>query len=457
MSTLLDQINKTTGLQPTAPKPSSSLLSQILAKPINEKIIQYQREQVAYDQASKKANSFGGIAKGTLGGILGIGKNFVNDTWNIYQQTPQKIVDDIKTAASEITNPSSRFNPIKTVGKVAFRTAGDTAIAIFAPISAAIGAVLGANGGQKLIDKTGEIIADHTGITDIKAFQDFAMSHPNAGEDFNRLLTLVLGKGEKGKIEPTRILNEVETVAKKLIGKSSPIETLKENNAPTLGRTVGQDYTKTPVEAPITPKTAPETTIVPKTLVEQIERKVPPAETFNGNAPSGLGKSIETKAIEAELTKGFQDVAGYDASTIKEQAQLSSDLINSGIENARAVVKGNQPLPPRLRGSALIVAMEDYLTKHPNAEIAHELANSPLTSAVSQAGSELGLMQNRVEDSITAKFQEIKKARESRVEKYSGKSVSKTKNDIIKEIKSKTPKIQKQTWSEFVEQIKCNY
>ena len=143
---------------------------------------------------------------------------------------------------------------------------------------------------------------------------------------------------------------------------------------------------------------------------------VPKPQEITGTAPSGIAKSIEAKAIEQGITPKLDKLAGYDPSTIKEQAQIFSDVINNkGIDEARAMLRGEKPLAEGQKGFPFIVSMEEYLKKNPDPQLAYELANSPHVSAASEAASQLGLGQNRVQDSFTAKAQEIRKAREVRL------------------------------------------
>jgi len=124
---------------------------------------------------------------------------------------------------------------------------------------------------------------------------------------------------------------------------------------------------------------------------------------------SKIGKSIEAKAVEAKLTTGFDKVAGYDPITIKDQADKAAALVNDNIDTARAVIRGDKPLPDGLRGTALVTAMEEHIKANPNPEMAYELANSPLVSESSAAAQEMRLMAEREPDSATAKIQEIKR------------------------------------------------
>ena len=183
------------------------------------------QEQISKQNADY-ANSFTGIAKNTLSDLghrlINVPIDFVKSLWGTYQATPNKIAEDISAGVQDMqtggTVEQQATGLFKGAIKTGVRTAGDAAIAIFAPISSAIGAVLTATGGQPLMDKAGQVVADSSGITDLLAFQKFAMEHPNAGEDFNRILTLFMSAGEKGTIDPVRITQEANVLALKLTG-----------------------------------------------------------------------------------------------------------------------------------------------------------------------------------------------------------------------------------------------
>lgn len=135
-----------------------------------------------------------------------------------------KLINDVSEGAKDIQNG----NVVKGVVKAGARVAGDTAGAIFAPISAVIGAALKNTGAQKVIDWIGEKGADLSHIADIPAVQDFAMKHPNAGEDFGRALNLILGSQEKGKIEPSTMVDRtIKQVTPAIDSAKATIDTAK--------------------------------------------------------------------------------------------------------------------------------------------------------------------------------------------------------------------------------------
>jgi len=168
--------------------------------------------------------------------------------------------------------------------------------------------------------------------------------------------------------------------------------------------------------------------------------------------PSKIGQSIEAKAVEAKLTEGFSETAGYDPVTIQDQAQKATGLIKTSLDKARAVVRGDEPLPDGLRGTSLITAMEEHLLKKPDPQIAYELANSHLTTATSVAAQEMRLMAERVPDSLSAKFAEIQEARRAG-SKLRGETPERVYQDIRTEITRQAAK--RPTWEAFVREITC--
>jgi hypothetical protein len=135
------------------------------------------------------------------GGLLGPAKEAISGLGTLYGGSEQgiasKLAQDVKAGAEDI----GKGKIVKGIAKTGFRVAGDIAGLIFAPIGAAIQAT----GFNKLTDYLAEkAIKTKVGeaITDIPALQKFAITHPNAEEDFGRAMNLLMAKGEKGKIQP---------------------------------------------------------------------------------------------------------------------------------------------------------------------------------------------------------------------------------------------------------------
>lgn len=126
------------------------------------------------------------------GGITSIIPNALEQIGSTYSSYPSKIAMSISQGARDYNQPLG-LNNLLSLTKVGLRIAGDTVGAVFAPIGGTISSILKGTGAQSLIDKAGEGIANATGLADNKAFQDFAMKHPQAADDFGRALNLILG------------------------------------------------------------------------------------------------------------------------------------------------------------------------------------------------------------------------------------------------------------------------
>ena len=190
---------------------------------------------------------------------------------------------------------------------------------------------------------------------------------------------------------------------------------------------------------------------------EIVEPTAPALPTTGKGKISKIAGSIEAKSVEAGITKGFGHLAEYTPIVIKEQAKKATDLINSDINEARAVIRGEKPLPEGLKGTALITAMEDYAKREANGELASELANSPLVSGTSAAAQELRLAAERDPMSPVKAIQDINKLLSETVKKkYPGKILNKAKEFTIGKIKNTIKNANtKYSWEAFIRSIEC--
>lgn len=194
-----------------------------------------------------------------------------------------------------------------------------------------------------------------------------------------------------------------------------------------------------------------------KSQLTDIWNKANETKAESPKTTSKIAQSINQKAVDAKLTEGFSNVAGYDKINLADQAKRATDLINNNLDEARSIIRGEKPLPEGLKGTALITAMEEQIKANPNADLAYELANSPLITGTSEAAQELRLAAEREPDSAAAKLAEMKKAL---VEKAGGdKVVAKKKASIFDELKKETTKVNltkdELSWEKFINEITC--
>lgn len=178
-----------------------------------------------------------------------------------------------------------------------------------------------------------------------------------------------------------------------------------------------------------------------------------PANRAIGNGGSlkvsKIAKEIEAKAVEQKLTTGFSKLAGYSPITIKEQAKQATDLVNNNFEDAKAIAKGEKPLPEGLKGTSLVTALEKHLEDNPDAQLALDLAKSPLVSGTSTAAQELRLAAERDPYAPISIIKQLEDNRKAII----GKSASKEVKSIQARIKKNTPL--KEDWQSFIQSITC--
>lgn len=186
-----------------------------------------------------------------------------------------------------------------------------------------------------------------------------------------------------------------------------------------------------------------------KVEVKPIKKVEPVKKT-----PSKIALSIEQKAIEQGLTDKFADLAGFERINIKDQARRASELMKDE-EKTLNVIRGIEPLPKGLKGTALIVAMEERIKKTGDAKLALELANSPLVAETSVAAQELRLAAEREPDSLTAKLIDLRETRKKAVEKKRKKTEKQAVKEETAKIDKQVKKVDKSAWSKFLQEIEC--
>jgi len=177
-------------------------------------------------------------------------------------------------------------------------------------------------------------------------------------------------------------------------------------------------------------------------------RKIHQVEIEKGT--SKIGKSIEAKSKEQGITEGFENTAQYRPTTFEEQEKLASKEIKD-IDNARAMIRGEKPLPKNLEGVALIAEMEKYLKTHPDDEIAYELANSPLVTETSEQARGLSVARMRERDSFAYKISELKQ-KKMLMAKEVAKDVPKKAKEAMSKINLSKEDL---NLDKFLDEIKC--
>ncbi len=182
--------------------------------------------------------------------------------------------------------------------------------------------------------------------------------------------------------------------------------------------------------------------------------------------------NVRTAASAADVSQkmaesGFnqlpeEEKAKYSPTTKAEQIGKVSNLMAKSFDDARAMIRGEKPVPTDIQGQVLFNAMEKFATDNRRGDILTELAKSPIASELSRSAQSLvshGFNDNA--HSAVEAVREITKARESNYAKKSKVTVQQAKTDIVKtegaklDNAIKAARSTRPTWEEFVKEISC--
>lgn len=438
--------------------------------------LQYQEEQARKDEQYNK--SLAGTAKNTAldfgNRLVKVPVDFLQTTYDIWKQTPGKFAESIQSGAADIEAATRAKDEGKSFAegttllakgfaKPALRTAGDAAIAIYAPLGGAISAVLNATGGTELVDKTGQVIADKSGITDIPAFQKFALEHPNAGEDFNRILNLAFSGAEKGTINPKAIADESVVIAEKLAG--SPTSKATGAKAVLENRPIPVQDTSVQGKVSVTRPEATQSQTGFQALFKQ-EETVAPKETTARAVPENVVEVPELapntragKLLETAKLKGLIDDTGeiptHQVKNMANDLDEAFSLIERNPDIAESIAMGDTAMKGIETGS-VYKALEIKALENGDIPTIMKLAKS---TAPTDFGRALKAFDSADPNSPVRIIRDIRASRASLAEKRGGKSESKLKMQEVKNIDEAIKKeySKRPTWEQFINELTCGY
>lgn len=178
------------------------------------------------------------------------------------------------------------------------------------------------------------------------------------------------------------------------------------------------------------------------------------------NAPpergtSKVALSIQEKAVKRGLTNDYGGAGGYDKINIEDQARKAVKLTQDR-PALDEVINGTKPLPDGLRATALIRAVEEDPVLGKDPELINRLSKAEhLTGESSRSAQELRLAAERNPNSPTEAIRSVRQAREAAFERQSKTTIAKATNNEIKQIRAAKPKVTNETWSSFIDGIKC--
>ena len=322
--------------------------------------------QTPLEQVQSKMSPNGG--RSVASGIMDYVKTAWNDTGKAFQELPGKITNDFQESAKDVvagTAPGrtdtqqADWQTSKGLAKGFLRPAGDIIGAAITPLTSMFGKAMQDTGAQKGLedlskflvgdtsqtgsyDEKGNFVNSGNKLTDQKWFQDFAVKHTNAEEDFQRLMNLSIAAG------------------------ADPIKALEDLKKGT-GKTV--DAIKTHIEESAKLKEA-------KNAVANIEKAPDLAAKITQTVDKGDIKTA-TKALPTVKLEGIKDSAEASART---EAQIKANV--KAVDEAYA--KDTTPHKPAEFDKQVKVSNE--LTRDPKTGkmISNYEVKNPITDAITQ-------------------------------------------------------------------------
>lgn len=192
------------------------------------------------------------------------------------------------------------------------------------------------------------------------------------------------------------------------------------------------------------------------------------------NKANGAQPMVETGRVTKTASDINQELVkrGFDSLPIEEQSkytpqsysQIANDvasLMDNSIQDAIDMATGKKPLSPEMQRNPEILfnAVEAHAIEKGDVQTLKDLAKSPV-SRTSQAGQILGGHGfNDNPNSPVKMIDELNTEYKTRIEKKTGKKYSQVEKPVIDEAKSAKDSVKttKQSWSDFINEIKCNY
>lgn len=180
-----------------------------------------------------------------------------------------------------------------------------------------------------------------------------------------------------------------------------------------------------------------------------------PANVAGEKATSKLGSGVDKKAVEAKLTTSLGELPEYNRVNMKDQASYATDLLANNEQHAIDIATGKATPPAHILPESVFTAVENKALKDKNVDLLRQLATSTRVGEATAMGQRIRALAERNPNSAVGKMKELSDARVAAVEKKTGKPISKSINETVKQIQQSRMKITRQDWASFVEGIKC--
>lgn len=183
-------------------------------------------------------------------------------------------------------------------------------------------------------------------------------------------------------------------------------------------------------------------------------------EPNTGSKVSGSSIRTQAKAVEAGMKSEAENTgATYNTVSHKAEAQKAAQLVQDNPEKAQAIAMGargdNASHEAAVYHAVANQALEDAKKTGDYSKVT-ALANSPRHTGVSEAAQKLSAegYNTNPHDPINI-MNDIAKTRQDVLAKTKKVSVPKEVKNISKEVKNLAPKISRQDWHSFIQELQC--
>lgn len=189
-------------------------------------------------------------------------------------------------------------------------------------------------------------------------------------------------------------------------------------------------------------------------------RLAPPPETVRPEGVAKAANDISNTLVQRGLDAiPPEEQAKFTTGSYKDSVAKTAHLLDQAPDSAKAMAKGEIPVPEGVHPQIVFNAVEALATKNGDVQLLRDLAKSPLATQLSEAGSTLGSHGfNDNPNSPVSLIKSVEKARENTASKKVG-DVSKAKKEVVKDIKTEIEKNAptKEVWKDFISSISCGY
>ncbi len=215
----------------------------------------------------------------------------------------------------------------------------------------------------------------------------------------------------------------------------------------------------------ITPEVAREVSVraAEKTIenLNKVPQEVVKTETYKPRQTVAGEKFVPKATSDFEvrmkeqglLPENFESLPIGERITFADQAVRTTEFVKNNIDNARAVLRGESPLPSDMRSPFFLKAIEDLIKETKDDKLVHELMNTPMNAGTSIHAQELVSMRALSPDSLSSIAADVKNTRVKNVEKIKETTKKQAVDGLKNETRKAAPKVK--DWSAFIDSLKC--